>query len=186
MGNPKILRALTGKAGLLLFQCPKYVRPKASSAYTLPFPSYWLPFLRFNRSSPWWPSQLQTNLVQSPSHFGTHRDKAKLPLVTLWAPSRAHSRLIWAAQQGFLCHHNTTFQLDENQAASPRKQQTMPLTTYTTELRKQSSHFLIPSPPSSSAGSLRPPPPHPHGICCFCVFVTMTILVSICPKMIKC
>lgn len=54
MGNPKIslLRALTGKTGLWLFQCPKYVRPKASSAYTLPFPSYWVLFLRFNRSSP--------------------------------------------------------------------------------------------------------------------------------------
>lgn len=54
MGNPKIslLKDLTGKTGLWLFQCPKYVTPKASNAYTLPFPSHWLLFLRFNWSSP--------------------------------------------------------------------------------------------------------------------------------------
>lgn len=87
----------------------------------------------------------------------------------------------------FCFHHNATFQFNEKHTASPRKKQpllqTIPLTSYTTELRKQSSHFLTPSPPSSTllAQQLRPrsAPNPPDGICCFCFLAIMPTFVLI-------
>lgn len=91
----------------------------------------------------------------------------------------------------FCFHHNTTFQLNEKHS-QPQKEaaplQTIPLTSYTTELRKQSSHFLTPSPPSSTPPAATRPrsAPGPDGICFFCFLPAVPTLAFIPPKSNKC
>lgn len=151
-----------------------------------PFQAIQLLFLGFNMSDTWRSSKLWTNLVQSSSHNTSLNtptsEKAKFTLLSkVQPPSGDHTSLSPRNREkqprphnfsptfnsafqrdGCFCfHHNATFQVNEKHTTSPRKQQpllqTIPLTSYTTELRKQSSHFLTPSPPPSTLLAPRRP-----------------------------